>query len=133
AFFPEDGTAAGELLWNADSAIHRAKANGPGGYEIYASGMNELAHQRLNRESELHQAVRRDELLIRYQPQVDLRTGRVVGVEALVRWNHPTLGTLPPNEFVPLAEESGLIVEVDTWVLRRACNQVAAWLETGLP
>src|SRR5687768_15516548 len=95
--------------------------------------MNELAPQRLARESELHQAVRRDELRVRYQPQIDLRTGRIIGVEALVRWEHPTLGMLAPNEFVPLAEESGLIVEVDTWVLRNACAQVMTWLSMGLP
>ena len=92
AFFPDDGLEGGHLLRNADSALHRAKANGPGSYEIYAQGMNELAHQRLARESELHQAVRRDELVVRYQPQIDLRTGRIIGVEALVRWDHPTLG-----------------------------------------
>jgi diguanylate cyclase (GGDEF)-like protein len=133
AFFPDDGLEAGHLLRNADSALHRAKAAGPGSYEIYAQGMNELAHQRLARESELHQAVRRDELRVRYQPQIDLRTGKLVGVEALVRWDHPTLGMLAPNEFVPLAEESGLIVEVDTWVLRKTCEQAATWLTEGLP
>jgi diguanylate cyclase (GGDEF)-like protein len=133
AVYPDDGEDAGQLLRNADSALHRAKDQGPDSYEIYATGMNELAHQRLARESELHQAVRRDELRVRYQPQIDLRTGRIVAVEALVRWEHPVLGMLGPNEFVPLAEESGLIVEVDTWVLRRACAQVAAWLSDGLP
>jgi len=133
AFYPEDGLEPGDLLRNADSALHRAKLHGTGGYQIYAQGMNELAHQRLARESELHQAVRRDELRVAYQPQVDLRTGRVIGVEALVRWQHPTLGLLGPVEFVPLAEESGLIVEVDTWVLREACRQVSGWLQAGLP
>jgi EAL domain-containing protein (putative c-di-GMP-specific phosphodiesterase class I) len=132
AFYPDDGVEAGHLLRNADSALHRAKLHGTGTYQIYAQGMNELAHQRLARESELHQAVRRDELRVAYQPQVDLRTGRIVGVEALVRWQHPTLGLLAPVEFVPLAEESGLIVEVDTWVLREACRQAAAWLDSGL-
>jgi diguanylate cyclase (GGDEF)-like protein len=133
AMYPDDGQEAGHLLRNADSALHRAKAEGPGSYEIYAQGMNELAHQRLARESELHQAVRRDELRVRFQPQMDLRTGRLIGVEALVRWEHPTLGMLAPYEFVPLAEESGLIVEVDTWVLRHACEQVASWIAQGLP
>jgi diguanylate cyclase (GGDEF)-like protein len=133
AFFPTDGMEAGHLLRNADSALHRAKNHGPSSYEIYATGMNELAHQRLARESELHQAVRRDELRVRYQPQIDMRTGRIVGVEALVRWEHPVLGTLGPNEFVPLAEESGLIVDVDTWVLRVASRQCANWLSDGLP
>jgi diguanylate cyclase (GGDEF)-like protein len=132
AFYPDDGVEAGHLLRNADSALHRAKLHGTGTYQIYAQGMNELAHQRLARESELHQAVRRDELRVAYQPQVDLRSGRIVGVEALVRWEHPTLGLLAPVEFVPLAEESGLIVEVDTWVLREACRQAAAWLDSGL-
>jgi diguanylate cyclase (GGDEF)-like protein len=133
AFFPDDGREPEHLLRNADSALHRAKGHGPGTYQIYAQGMNELAHQRLARESELHQAVRRDELRVRYQPQIDLRTGRIVGVEALVRWEHPTLGLLAPIEFVPLAEESGLIVEVDTFVLRKAARQAAAWLQSGLP
>lgn len=133
AFYPDDGQEAGHLLRNADSALHRAKREGPGSYEIYAQGMNEAAHQRLARESELHQAVRREELRVRYQPQVDLRTGRIVAVEALVRWDHPTLGMLAPGEFVPLAEESGLIVEVDSWVLREATRQAAAWLAEGLP
>ena len=133
AMYPDDGQEAGHLLRNADSALHRAKAEGPGSYEIYAQGMNELAHQRLARESELHQAVRRDELRVRFQPQMDLRTGRLVGIEALVRWEHPMLGMLAPYEFVPLAEESGLIVEVDTWVLRHACHQVASWIADGLP
>jgi EAL domain-containing protein (putative c-di-GMP-specific phosphodiesterase class I) len=133
AFFPDDGTHAEHLLRNADSALHRAKDQGPGSYQIYAQGMNELAHQRLAREGELHQAVRRDELRVRYQPQIDLRTGRIIGVEALVRWEHPTLGLLGPMEFVPLAEESGLIVDVDTWVLRRTCRQAAQWLADGLP
>jgi diguanylate cyclase (GGDEF)-like protein len=132
AFFPTDGMEAGHLLRNADSALHRAKNHGPGSYEIYAQGMNELAHQRLARESELHQAVRRDELRVRYQPQIDMRTGRIVGVEALVRWEHPILGTLGPNEFVPLAEESGLIVDVDTWVLTQAAKQCSSWLAEGL-
>ena len=133
AFYPDDGVEAGHLLRNADSALHRSKSHGTGTYQIYAHGMNELAHQRLARESELHQAVRRDELRVCYQPQVDLRTGRIVGVEALVRWEHPSLGLLAPVEFVPLAEESGLIVEVDTWVLREACRQAAAWLDAGMP
>ncbi|MBA2281878.1 MAG: EAL domain-containing protein [Acidimicrobiia bacterium] len=133
ASFPDDGQEAGHLLRNAGSALHRAKDHGPGSYEIYAQGMNEAAHERLARESELHQAVRRDELRVRYQTQIDLRTGRIIGVEALVRWEHPTFGLLAPAEFVPLAEESGLIVGVDTWVLRHATRQAARWLQDGLP
>ena len=93
--------------------------------------MNELAHFRLARESELHNAIARDELCARFQPQVDLRSGRVVAVEALVRWEHPPSGCWAQAEFVPLAEESGLIVEVDSWVLGEACRQAKAWQDAG--
>ena len=133
AFFPEDGTKAEHLLRNADSAMHRAKEMGRDTFQVYASGMNDLAQLRLVRESELHNAIQRDELRCRYQPQIDLRTGRIVGVEALVRWEHPVLGLIGPNEFVPLAEESGLIVAVDHWVLNEACKQARAWIDAGLP
>ncbi|HEY2812470.1 MAG TPA: bifunctional diguanylate cyclase/phosphodiesterase [Acidimicrobiales bacterium] len=133
SFFPEDGVKPEHLLRNADSAMHRAKDMGRNTYRAYASGMNDLAQLRLVRESELHNAVRRDELRLRYQPQIDLRSGHIVGVEALVRWEHPLLGLIGPNEFVPLAEESGLIIEVDTWVLYEACRQARAWLDSDLP
>jgi diguanylate cyclase (GGDEF)-like protein len=133
AFYPDDGTRSEHLLRNADSAMHRAKQQGRDTFCVYSSGMNDLAQLRLVRESELHNAIERGELRLRYQPQIDLRTSRIVGVEALVRWDHPVLGLLGPSEFVPLAEESGLIVEVDTWVLYEACRQAKAWLDAGLP
>jgi diguanylate cyclase (GGDEF)-like protein len=133
AFFPEDGAKPDHLLRNADSAMHRAKELGRDTFQAYATGMNDLAQLRLVRESELHNAVNRDELRLRYQPQIDLRTGRIVGVEALVRWEHPVLGLIGPHEFVPLAEESGLIVAVDHWVLDRACQQAKKWIDQGLP
>ena len=133
AFFPDDGTKSEHLLRNADSAMHRAKELGRDTFQTYASGMNDLAQLRLVRESELHNAIQRDELRLRYQPQVDLRTGRIVGVEALVRWEHPVLGLIGPHEFVPLAEESGLIVAVDLWVMQEACRQAKVWLDEGLP
>jgi diguanylate cyclase (GGDEF)-like protein len=133
AFFPEDGVKPEHLLRNADSAMHRAKEMGRNTFRAYASGMNDLAQLRLVRESELHNAVHRNELRLRYQPQIDLRTGRIVGVEALVRWEHPVLGLIGPAEFVPLAEESGLIIEVDTWVLYEACRQSRQWAQEGLP
>jgi len=133
AFYPSDGTQSGHLLRNADSAMHRAKDLGRNCYQVYSSAMNEQAHLRLARESELHNALLRDELTLRYQPQVDLRSGTIVGVEALVRWDHPVLGLIGPFEFVPLAEESGLIVELDEWVLREACGQLRQWLAQGLP
>jgi diguanylate cyclase (GGDEF)-like protein len=133
AFFPDDGTKSEHLLRNADSAMHRAKELGRDTFQTYASGMNDLAQLRLVRESELHNAIQRGELRLRYQPQVDLRTGRIVGVEALVRWEHPVLGLIGPHEFVPLAEESGLIVAVDLWVMQEACRQAKVWLDEGLP
>jgi len=133
SFFPDDGTRAEHLLRNADSAMHRAKELGRDTFQTYASGMNDLAQLRLVRESELHNAIQRGELRLRYQPQIDLRTGQILGVEALVRWEHPTLGLIGPNEFVPLAEESGLIIAVDIWVLNEACRQAREWLDAGLP
>jgi len=133
ALYPDDGNQAEMLLKNADSALHRAKDMGRNRIQIYAADMNELAQVRLARESELHNALRRDELRVLYQPQIDLRSGRIVGVEALVRWEHPRHGLLAPDEFVPLAEESGLITELDFWVMRRACAQLREWDLAGLP
>jgi diguanylate cyclase (GGDEF)-like protein len=132
AFYPEDGTTHEHLLRNADSAMHRAKEVTPGGYQIYAATMNALAHLRLAMESELHNAVERGELTLRYQPQVELATGRTSGVEALLRWNHPVLGLLGPADFLNIAEESGYIVDIDHWVMREACRQGRTWLDAGL-
>jgi diguanylate cyclase (GGDEF)-like protein len=133
ACYPDDGSKADHLLRNADSAMHRAKKLGKDTYQTYAQGMNELAHLRLARESELHIALQKGELRLHYQPQIDLRTGQIIGVEALVRWEHPVLGLLAPHEFVPLAEESGLIVALDKWVMYEACRQAAKWQTANLP
>ena len=127
AVYPDDGSHAGQLLRNADTAMHRAKDAGGNCTRLYDPGTNEQAQMHLARRSELHNALRRDELRVLYQPQIDLRTGQIVGVEALVRWEHPTLGLLTPADFVPLAEESDLVVEVDTWVMRHACAQAVQW------
>lgn len=132
AVYPDDGLHPGALLRNADAAMHRAKEAGGNAARLYDTGMNEQAHLRLARQSELHTALKRDELRVLYQPQVDLRTGRIVGVEALVRWQHPIHGLLGPYEFVPIAEESDLILDVDAWVLRAACRQGLAWDAEGL-
>jgi EAL domain-containing protein (putative c-di-GMP-specific phosphodiesterase class I) len=133
ALYPEDGTTHEHLLRNADAAMHRAKEVCPGGYQIYAATMNALAHLRLAMESELHNAVDRRELTLRYQPLVELGSEMIVGVEALLRWNHPVLGLIGPGEFMNVAEESGYILALDMWVLEEACRQAKAWLDAGLP
>jgi diguanylate cyclase (GGDEF)-like protein len=133
AIFPEHGSRSSELLRNAESALHMAKGDGGNAPRLYSPEMNEFAHLRLSRQSELHSAIERGELTVRYQPFVELVSGRSVGVEALVRWNHPLHGLLPPDEFVPLAEESGLILALDAWVMKEACRQAVKWSAMGLP
>jgi diguanylate cyclase (GGDEF)-like protein len=133
AVAPEDGTRPSILLKNADTAMYRAKERGRNCFEIYSVEMNSAAEARLALEGDLHHALDTRQLRVVYQPQFDLVTGRLSGVEALARWNHPTLGTIPPDTFIPLAEESGLIVELDDWVMRTACAQARAWADAGLP
>ena len=115
------------LIRDADAAMYRAKERGKSRYELFDELMRTRAVERLETESALHRAIEREELRVHYQPMVDLRDGRVYGVEALVRWEHPTRGLLPPATFVPLAEETGQIAELGDWVLRQACRQAAAW------
>jgi diguanylate cyclase (GGDEF)-like protein len=133
AVAPEDGTRPSVLLKNADTAMYRAKDRGRNCFEIYSVDMNSAAEARLALEGDLHHAINTGQLRVVYQPQVDLLTGRLCGVEALTRWDHPTLGTIAPDTFIPLAEESGLIVDLDDWVMRTACAQVRAWGDSGLP
>ncbi|MGH9037701.1 MAG: putative bifunctional diguanylate cyclase/phosphodiesterase, partial [Acidimicrobiia bacterium] len=130
---PDDGNRPSVLLKNADTAMYRAKERGRNCYEIYALDMNAAAEGQLALEGDLYHAIDTGELKVVYQPQVDLTSGGIVGVEALVRWPHPTLGMLSPDRFVPMAEETGLIVPLDDWVLRTACGQARAWTEAGLP
>ena len=116
-----------QVLRDADTAMYRAKAAGKAGYVVFDEGMHSEARQRLQMETDFRLALEREEFVLHYQPIVDLRSGQLVGVEALVRWQHPLRGLLTPAAFLPLAEETGLIVELDGWVLRKACRQLATW------
>ncbi|MGH8807486.1 MAG: EAL domain-containing protein [Noviherbaspirillum sp.] len=130
--FPNDGRNIEALLKNADVAMYRGKQAG-NSYELYSSQMNEQSLRRVSMESSLRHAIERDELILHYQPKLDLRSGRIVGAEALVRWQHPEWGMVPPVQFIPLAEETGLIIDIGNWVLKTACAQNRAWQEQGLP
>jgi diguanylate cyclase (GGDEF)-like protein len=130
--FPADGEDLRALLKNADMAMYRAKQQG-NAYQFYARQMSAHSVERLELEAALRQALERDELRLHYQPKVDARTGRVTGIECLLRWQHPTLGIVQPDQLVPLAEETGLIVPIGKWALRTACLQARAWAGQGLP
>jgi diguanylate cyclase (GGDEF)-like protein/PAS domain S-box-containing protein len=132
SMFPFDGSDAETLLRNADTALYRAKEQGGNRSQLYAPAMNAIAFQRLVLENSLRHAVEREELTVHYQPLVSLETGAIVGVEALIRWRHPELGLIPPGEFIPLAEETGLIVQLTHWILAKSCAQMKAWLDAGL-
>jgi diguanylate cyclase (GGDEF)-like protein len=132
ALYPTDGQDSETLQSHAESALHQAKQQGRGLLRFFSPEMSRRARERLRLEAELRHAIEHDELLLYYQPQIDLRSGEIVGLEALVRWRHPQRGLVPPGEFIPLAEESGLVVELGAWVLCRACRQIQTWLKVGL-
>ncbi|MGH8600150.1 MAG: putative bifunctional diguanylate cyclase/phosphodiesterase, partial [Burkholderiales bacterium] len=131
--FPDDSDSSSGLLKNADIAMYRAKDQGGSVYEFYASRPNLHSVERLSLESKLQRAIEREEFTLHYQPRVDIRNGRIVCAEALIRWQHPDLGLVLPEMFIPLAEESGLIVPLGDWVLRQACLQMHRFQERGLP
>jgi diguanylate cyclase (GGDEF)-like protein len=133
AYYPDDGEDSKSLLKAADSAMYAAKEGGKHRYVYYQPAFTEKAEQRLRIEQELRQSIDNDELELHYQPQVDLKTGRMTGVEALVRWNHPTRGMIGPVEFIDIAERIGFIKPLGQWVLKTACQQAMAWRDMELP
>jgi diguanylate cyclase (GGDEF)-like protein len=130
--FPDDGDNPEALIMNADTAMYRAKEQGRNTYQFFTREMNERARHRVNMEAALRTAVERREFLLHYQPKIDLSSGAICGFEALLRWQHPDRGLLLPAEFVPVMEETGLIVPVGTWVMRKVCEQIGAWRASGL-
>ncbi|HWZ49737.1 MAG TPA: EAL domain-containing protein [Herbaspirillum sp.] len=133
AKYPDDGEEPELLIKHADIAMYRAKQSGRNNFQFYTPAMNEQALERLQIESNLRRALERGEFILHYQPKIDVASGRIAGMEALIRWSHPQLGMVPPGRFIGLAEETGLIVPIGAWVIRTACAQNRAWQDAGLP
>jgi diguanylate cyclase (GGDEF)-like protein/PAS domain S-box-containing protein len=131
--YPEDGEDAETLIKNADTAMYHAKENGRNNFQFFKAEMNVKAVERQSLEGSLRRALERKEFLLHYQPKVNLETGEITGVEALIRWRQPDRGLVPPSQFVPIAEDCGLIIQIGSWVLREACRQARAWQDAGLP
>ncbi|MFE5323388.1 EAL domain-containing protein [Paenibacillus sp. NPDC056579] len=133
SLYPSDGQDAETLMIHADTALYKAKETGKNNYMLYVPSMNQSSHEKLALDSSLRRAVEREEWVLHYQPQIDIRTGEVVGVEALIRWLHPEFKMVSPAEFIPLAEETGLIVPIGEWALKQACMQNKKWQDAGYP
>jgi diguanylate cyclase (GGDEF)-like protein len=131
--YPEDGLDAETLIKNDETSMYQAKENGRQGYQFFKFAMNVRAVERQSIEESLRRALERQEFALHYQPKINLRTGEITGAEALLRWTHPTRGLVPPAQFIPVAEDCGLILPIGNWVLREACLQARAWADAGLP
>ena len=133
ALYPQDGTNMENLIKHADVAMYHVKGLGKNGYQFYSTEMNAPYIKKLSLDTGIHKALENNEFNLVYQPQINIRTGEIVGVETLLRWNHPEHGTISPAEFIPFAEESGLIIDIGHWVLRTACAELSRWRIAGLP
>jgi diguanylate cyclase (GGDEF)-like protein/PAS domain S-box-containing protein len=131
--FPDDGGDSETLIKNADTAMYQAKENGRQSFQFFKPAMNVRAVERQSIEESLRRALERQEFALHYQPKINLRTGGITGAEALLRWTHPTRGAVSPAQFIPVAEDCGLILPIGNWVLREACEQARAWVDAGLP
>jgi diguanylate cyclase (GGDEF)-like protein/PAS domain S-box-containing protein len=131
--YPTDGSDVEKLTQSADAALHRAKEHGRDNYQLYSPEMNARAVERLSLENRLRQALQNEQFVLYYQPLIDLRSEKIVGAEALLRWHHPELGLLSPGDFIPLAEMLGLMLPIGQWVLNASCEQVREWHDTGHP
>ncbi|HWY09576.1 MAG TPA: EAL domain-containing protein [Candidatus Acidoferrales bacterium] len=133
SIYPDDGQDAETLIKNADTAMYQAKENGRQSYQFFKPAMNVRAVERQSIEGSLRRALERQEFAVHYQPKINLRTGEISGAEALIRWTHPTRGSVSPAQFIPVAEDCGLILPIGNWVLREACKQARTWMDAGLP
>jgi diguanylate cyclase (GGDEF)-like protein/PAS domain S-box-containing protein len=133
ALYPQDGTNMDNLIKHADVAMYHVKGLGKNGYQFYSTEMNAPYIKKLSLDTGIHKALENNEFGLVYQPQINIRTGEIVGVETLLRWNHPEHGTISPAEFIPFAEESGLIIDIGHWVLKTACAELSRWRIAGLP